>query len=118
MYDTARTQIAGDKFAAAARLVAVFGNTDQAEIGEAIGPWRLAPLGQIAAAIGVIERPRVVAGAQRGHHIAALAEDPRLGGRAGGGPDRRMRLLPDPWPDIDLAIIEILALPVEHFVVG
>src|ERR1700692_3654620 len=112
MHDAARAQIAGDQFAAAARLVTVLGDADQAEIGEAVGPRRLAPLRQITAAIGVIERARVVAGAQRGHDIAALAEKPRRGGWAGRGPDRRMRLLPHPRPDIDLAIIEILAFPV------
>ena len=36
---------------------------------------------------------------------------------AGGRPDRRMRLLPHARPDVDLPVVEILALPVEQLVV-
>src|ERR1700761_465786 len=93
-------------------------NGNEAQIGEAIRAGRAAPLRQVAAAVGIVERARVVAGAERRHDVAALAQNARLRGRAGGGPDRRMRLLKDARPDIDLAVVKILALPVEDLVVS
>src|SRR6202021_2392629 len=60
----------------------------------------------------------VVAGAERRHHVAALAQHARVALRSSRAPDRRMRLLPGTRPDVYLAIMEMLALPVERAVVG
>ncbi len=68
----------------------------------------------IGVAIGLVERLRRIAGAERRHGIAALAEALRVVLAAGRAPDRRMRLLIRPRPDVHLAIMEILALPIER----
>src|SRR5205823_4636481 len=85
---------------------------------EAVGGRRRAPLRHVALAIGIVERPRVVAGAERRHDIAALAQHAGVVAAAGGAPDRWMRLLPRPRPDVHLPIMEELAFPVERGVVA
>src|SRR5262249_51961694 len=60
------------------RLRLGVGDCDQAEIGEAVGPRKLAVLRDVAFAVGVVERPCRVAGAERRHRYAALAEHARV----------------------------------------
>jgi hypothetical protein len=48
----------------------------------------------------------------------ALAQHARVGLAGGRAPDRRMRLLPRPRPDVHLPVVEELALPVERPVMG
>ena len=94
------------------------GDGDETEIGEAVGRAARVSLRRPAFAIGVEERPRVVAAAERRDDIAALAQDAGIGAAAGRAPHRRMRLLIGPGPDVDVAILEVFALPVEGFVVA
>src|SRR6185312_6342170 len=74
----AGAQIAGDQIAAPARLVLIVRDGDETQIGEAIRRRRLAELREITLTVSVIELARAVAGAERRHDVAALAEHARL----------------------------------------
>ena len=69
-------------------------------------------------AIGVEHRLGQAAGQQRAHHVSALGG--KLAGIDAhpGHPYRRRRLLDRPRPDVDVSVVEVLALPVEWPVGG
>src|SRR5438067_3892090 len=54
------------------------------------------------------------AGEEGAEHIAALGDLADVLRAAPGDPHRRMRLLVDARPDVDVAVLEMLALPVER----
>ena len=67
-------------------------------------------------AIRVVHRLRGAARQQRAHHVAALRRQPAGIDAHAGHPHRRRRFLHRLRPDVDAAVVEELALPVERAV--
>src|SRR2546429_4067354 len=110
--------MAGDTSAAPPRLGLVARHRNKPEIGEAIGARRGRARCHVALPVGVVERAGGVATAERGHDVALSPEQPGLIAVPGGGPNRRLRLLHGPRPDVHLPVMKILAFPIERLVMA
>src|SRR4030088_508636 len=63
----------------------------------------------------VIEQfPGLETGEERAEHVAALGDLADVLRAATGDPHRRVRLLIDARPDVDVAVLKMFALPVER----
>src|SRR5215211_4104784 len=113
MHDAGAAHISRHQFATTPRLVLRSTDCDQAEISKSIRGRRRSAARYISLAVGIEYWTRVVAGAERRHHITFLTQHPRLRAIAGRAPHRRMRLLIRPRPDVHLTIMKVLPFPIE-----
>src|SRR5262245_57401023 len=91
---------------------------DQSGVGEPIERRRREPELRSAVAIGAEDRLGAVPSGQEARdHVALGAHVASAGGTERSDPDRWMGLLVRPRPDVDLAMMEVFALPVEGAVV-
>src|SRR2546425_9278070 len=94
-------------------------HVDQRRVGEAIERGRgQSQLGAPLAIRAEHVLRAVEAGQEAGDDVALLADGPRTARAQRGDPDRRVRLLVRPRPDVHLPVVEVLALPVEGAVVA
>src|SRR6266702_2965896 len=113
--DAARgAQVAGHDFRAAHRFFPVLRDRDQAEVGEAVRRGR-GPA-EIGAGLAVMVEQflGLKAREKSPEHVAALGDLADVLRAAAGDPHLRLRLLGDARPDVDVAVLEVLALPVER----
>ena len=92
---------------------------DECRVGEAVE--RGARQSQLGPAITVVVEHglrALEARQEAGDDVALLADLPRAARAQRGDPDRGMGLLVGPRPDVHLAMVEVLALPVERAVVA
>ena len=100
-------------------LLVGLADVDQRRVGEAIERRRgQSQLGAPLAIRAEHVLRAVEAGQEAGDDVALLADGPRTARAERGDPDRRVRLLVRPWPDVHLPVVEVLALPVEGAVVA
>src|SRR6266568_4534243 len=114
--DPRGAQIAGHDLGAAPGFLPVLGDRHQPEVGEPVGRRR-GPA-EIGAGLAVVVEQflRLEAGEEGPEHVAALGDLADVLGAAACDPHRRVRLLVHARPDVDVAVLEMLALPVERAV--
>src|SRR6266699_1389633 len=114
--DPRGAQIAGHDLGAAPGFLPVLGDRHQPEVGEPVGRRR-GPT-EISAGLAVVIEQflRLEAREERAQHVAALGDLADVLGAPARDPHRRVRLLVDARPDVDVAVLKMLALPVERAV--
>src|SRR5262249_30145972 len=88
-HDAGRAQIAGDEFSPRPRGALVRRHRDEAQIAEPVCGWRRPARRHVTDPVSVKQGTRGKAGAERRHHIALLAEHPRIATPAEGAPTPR-----------------------------
>src|SRR5437588_6996401 len=111
--DPRGAQIARHDLGAPPGFRPVLGDRHEPEVGEPVGRRHRAAEFGAGLAVVIEQVFRLETGKEGAEHVAALGDLADILRAPAGDPYRRMRLLVDARPDVDVAVLEVLALPVE-----